>query len=97
MLGLAVELRQGTDDLDRLHELLSQALPLIALVNTAELRSYWTTAAFHAVVIVGLDDEYVYVNDPYFADAPILVPRAEFLLAWLEQDYWYAVIRLALP
>ena len=95
VLGLSVELAQGTDDLDQFYRELNQALPIIVFVNTAELKSYWTVAAFHAVVVIGLDEEFVYISDPYFADAPKEVPRAEFTLAWLEQDYWYAVLRLA--
>jgi ABC-type bacteriocin/lantibiotic exporter with double-glycine peptidase domain len=95
VLGLSVELGQGTDDLDELYAPLNEALPIIVLVDTAELRSYWNVAAFHAVVVVGLDEEFVYVNDPYFSTAPLQVPRDEFALAWLERDYWYALIRLA--
>lgn len=94
-LDLKVELAQGTGDLDQFYGFLDQALPIIVFVNTAELKSYWAVAAFHAVVVTGLDDAFVYVSDPYFADAPKEVPRAEFALAWLEQDYWYAVLRLA--
>lgn len=66
----------------------------ISLFLTAELKSYWTVPTFHAVVVTGLDDELIYLHDPYFPDAPKEVQRDEFLLAWLEQDYWYAVIRL---
>jgi ABC-type bacteriocin/lantibiotic exporter with double-glycine peptidase domain len=96
-LRLTVELAQGSDDLDLLDRYLDETLPIIAYVNTGELKSYWRYTTFHAVVVVGLDDEFVYVNDPYFDDAPQAVPRGEFILAWLEQDYWYAVIRLAEP
>ena len=94
ILGLSVELAQGTDDFDVFYGFLNQALPITVFVNTAELKSYWGVAAFHAVVVTGLDEESVYVSDPYFADAPKEVPRTEFMLAWLEQDYWYAVLRL---
>jgi hypothetical protein len=72
-------------------------LPIIVFVNTVQLKSYWTSATYHAVVVIGLDAEVVYLCDPYFADFPKEVPRDEFLLAWLEQDYWYAVIRLDAP
>jgi ABC-type bacteriocin/lantibiotic exporter with double-glycine peptidase domain len=94
-LGLIVELGQGSDNLDLFYSYLNQALPIITYVNTAELKSYWIIATFHAVVVVGLDEEFVYISDPYFSDAPKEVPRDEFVLAWLEQDYWYSVIRLA--
>ena len=93
-LGLVVELVQGNDDLDLFYRYLDQALPVIVFVNTAELKSYWTVPTFHAVVVTGLDNELIYLHDPYFPDAPKEVQRDEFLLAWLEQDYWYAVIRL---
>lgn len=96
-LRLTVELAQGSDELDLFYGYLDQALPIIAHVNTGELKSYWRHTTFHAVVVVGLDEEFVYVNDPYFDDAPQAAPREEFILAWLEQDYWYGVIRLAKP
>jgi len=96
-LGLSIELAQGDENLDALYSYLDQALPIIAYVNTGQLRSYWEITTFHAVIVTGLDDEFVYLNDPYFDDAPKEVPRGEFILAWLEQDFWYVVIRLAEP
>jgi hypothetical protein len=33
-----------------------------------------------------------YFNDPAFDDAPVSVPLQNFLLAWSEFDYEYAVI-----
>ena len=33
------------------------------------------------------------MNDPAFDSAPISVPVDEFLLAWCEFEYKYAVIR----
>jgi hypothetical protein len=33
----------------------------------------------------------LYVNDPHCSEAPITVPRADFELAWLERDYYYAL------
>ncbi|MCB0128153.1 MAG: C39 family peptidase [Caldilineaceae bacterium] len=95
--GLIVELAQGSENLDALYRYLDQALPIIAYVNTGQLRSYWRVTTFHAVIITGLDEEFVYLNDPYFGDAPKEVSRDEFILAWLEQDFWYVVIRLAEP
>ena len=34
----------------------------------------------------------LYVNDPNHSEAPIAVPRGDFELAWLESDYYYALI-----
>jgi uncharacterized protein YvpB len=44
------------------------------------------------VVVVGFDDQAVYVNDPAFEQVPQRIPRVEFELAWMEFDYRYAVI-----
>ncbi len=60
-------------------------------VNTIEL-DYWTEATRHAVVVVGIDERQVYLNDPFFEVAPQIVSRLEFELAWDEMDNSYAVI-----
>lgn len=93
-LGLIVEVAQGSDALAVISHYLDEGLPIIAYVNTGELTSYWNVTTFHAVVVVGIDEDRVYVNDPYFDDAPKAIQQAEFILAWLEQDFWYGVIRL---
>jgi uncharacterized protein YvpB len=56
------------------------------------LQWYWTYATDHAVLVVGYDEQAVYINDPAFEQAPQRVSRADFELAWLEFDYRYAVI-----
>lgn len=93
-MGLTVELAQGNDNFDLLYNYLNQALPIIVFVDTGELKSYWDLPTYHAVVVTGLDDELIYLHEPYFPDAPQKIKREEFLLAWLERDCWYAVIRL---
>ena len=65
--------------------------PCIVFVRTGDL-PYWSYATSHAVVVVGIDDDNVYLNDPYFEKAPQRVSHDEFLLAWSEFDYTYAVI-----
>ena len=49
--------------LDNIVGYLEKGLPVIACVHTADL-SYWSQAVDHVVVVVGVDDEYVFVNDP---------------------------------
>jgi hypothetical protein len=39
-----------------------------------------------------MDDTHVYLNDPALPNAPILVSRGDFELAWLERDEFYAVL-----
>ena len=45
------------------------------------------------VVVVGLTADTILVNDPSFDNAPIRVPLDEFLLAWCEFEYKYAIIK----
>ena len=74
-----------------LEALLASGQPVIVFVRTGDL-PYWNYQTDHALVVVGFDEGYIFVNDPYFAEAPIAVSRGDFELAWLERDYFYAII-----
>lgn len=87
ILGIRVIYKQGS--FQEMHEHLSQNRPCMAFVFTGEL-PHWDEATSHAVVVVGLNDDTVYVNDPAFPDAPIPVAKGDFDLAWLERDEYYA-------
>jgi len=71
---------------------LEQGLPVIACVHTADL-SYWAYSSEHVVVIVGIDESHVYVNDPSLAEGTYPVPVVEFELAQLNYDSLCATIR----
>lgn len=88
---LGISVHYGTGTLNDLAHHITQGIPCIAFVNTAYL-SYWPEATRHAVVVVGLDTERVYLNDPFFNAAPQSLPRLEFELAWDEFDNAYAVL-----
>lgn len=89
-LGVEVEYREAT--LSILARYLQADQPVMAFVDTAEL-SYWPVSTNHAVVVVGIDEETVWINDPAFPDAPITVSTAEFDLAWFNGDNTCAIIR----
>lgn len=91
-LGLFILIEEG--DLARLQTHLAIGLPPIVAVSTARLSSYWTEDTDHAVVVIGIDNEFVYLHDPDLSSAPTVVTIEEFESAWLDQDYWYAVIGL---
>jgi predicted double-glycine peptidase len=65
--------------------------PVIVPLRTGEL-PHWSENIDHAVVVVGMDEHSVYLNDPAFATAPIQVPHGDFDLAWLEREEYYAVL-----
>lgn len=88
---LGVTVVVGTGDFDQLYTYLTQNRPCIVSVQTAEL-PHWNRRSEHAVIVVGMDSAYVYLNDPAFEIAPILVPHGDLDLAWLAQGELYAVV-----
>ena len=67
--------------------------PVIAVVYT-EYLPYLTTESLHAVVIVGIDEQHVYFNDPLLEQAPIVLSVEEFQRAWY---FWGNVIIILEP
>ncbi len=65
---------------ERMQEWLAADVPPITFVATRHL-SYWQHETIHAVVVVGIGDDEIHVNDPAFADAPRVVTHREFALA----------------
>lgn len=88
-LGVTVIINTG--DFDQLYAHLVQNRPCIVSVQTAEL-PHWNRRSEHAVVVVGMDSQYIYLHDPAFEIASILVPHGDFDLAWLAQAELYAVV-----
>jgi ABC-type bacteriocin/lantibiotic exporter with double-glycine peptidase domain len=81
-----------TTDIAGLTAFLTAGLPPIALLSTASL-PYWSQACDHVAVVVGVDDSWVYLNDPYFDSAPQQVSLSEFLLAWSPNACLVAIVR----
>lgn len=88
-LGLVVIYSQT--DMPGLQDWLDQGHPIMAFVRTGDL-PYWDYSTDHAVLVVGYDDEAVFLNDPSEKKAPTVVDKGDFELAWLERDYAYAVV-----
>jgi ABC-type bacteriocin/lantibiotic exporter with double-glycine peptidase domain len=86
-----VQVKYGQGELVDLNRALDSGLPLTVFVWTAEL-PYWSVTTWHAVVVVGYDERYFYVNDPAFDEAPQVVLRGDLDLAWLAYDSYYAVV-----
>ena len=93
--GLSVTVGYGNSQL--LQPFLETGLPVIVSVNT-QMLSYWNyQEMIHAVVVIGIERETLYVNDPAFDMAPKAIPLAEFELAWYEEKNLYGVIGLVEP
>lgn len=75
-----------------LQQHLLTGLPCIVAVDTGELPYWRQESCNHVLVVVGIDEENVYVHDPEFEQAPIRVPIDDFLLAWMEHEERYAVL-----
>src|SRR5262245_11098177 len=69
-LAVTVIYKQG--NWEELQAHLENNRPCMTLVKTSEL-PYWAEESDHAVIVIGLDDELIYLNDPVFPDAPIQV------------------------
>lgn len=78
-------------DMAGLKTLLEQNYPVIVFVRTGEL-PYWNYSTDHAIVVAGYDADNIYVNDPDRDEFPITIPYGDFELAWLERDYYYALL-----
>jgi len=46
----------------------------------------------HALLVVGYDENQVYVNDPARPESPVSIRRGDLELAWLARDYFYALV-----
>jgi ABC-type bacteriocin/lantibiotic exporter with double-glycine peptidase domain len=88
-IGVEVIYREGSISI--LENIIASGRPCIALVQT-EFLHYWTSASKHAVVVVGIDEERILLNDPAFIKYPMRVTKLEFELAWMELDFRYCLI-----
>lgn len=88
---LSVVFAQGTAR--ELKIWLGEGVPAIVFLQAGEL-PYWQGEIFqHAVVIVGMDEQFIWLLDPALIDsAPVPTPWGDFMLAWGEMDYSFAAI-----
>ncbi len=91
LAALNVSVTYGAGTMKELAAHVRQGVPCIAFVDTTHL-GYWDETARHAVIVIGLDEGQVYLDDPCFDASPQRVSRLEFELAWDEMDNTCAII-----
>lgn len=91
-LGLKVTL----DEIPRplIADYLKRLQPVIAFIHTADL-AYWPVDTDHAVVVIGMDETSVYLNDPYYAEKTRQVSHAAFELSQLRFNHLCAVVEIS--
>jgi ABC-type bacteriocin/lantibiotic exporter with double-glycine peptidase domain len=69
---------------------LEQGTLVIVFVQAGDL-PHWSGQYFqHAVVVVGVEGQMVYLMDPALDEGPTSVEEEAFMLAWSWFDYYYA-------
>lgn len=92
LIHLGFDVDFVTTDIAGLAASLTAGRPPIALLCTNSL-PYWSVSCDHVAVVVGVDDSWVYLNDPYFDTAPQPVSHSDFLRAWSANGCLVAVVR----
>jgi hypothetical protein len=88
-----LEVFYGEGQLADLQLALAAGNPPIVMVHTSQL-PYWEQDTPHAVVLLGMDEGSVVINDPGRTEALISISLGDFELAWDELANLYALITL---
>jgi ABC-type bacteriocin/lantibiotic exporter with double-glycine peptidase domain len=89
-LGLTVIYQDGT--IDDIRHWLEQDRPVVVFLLMSELPHWRGEELQHAVVVIGMDEQTVYLLDPALESGPTPTPIGDFWLAWDEMDNRYAVL-----
>lgn len=81
-----------TGTLTDIENWLNQRIPVIIFLQAGELPHWPNSWSQHAIVVIGMDESHIIALDPAHDEHPITIPTGDFMLAWLEMDYLYAVI-----
>ena len=85
------QVQYGRFSFEQLEDALAYGRFLIVFVR-ADVLPWADFGGFHALVLVRVTPDFVFVNDPVLDDGPSRLPTDYFLLAWEEFDCLAAVI-----
>ena len=97
-LGLSIS-RVEQGDVSAFEAFIESGLPVLVAIKTLDWPHWGEIVTEHAVVVVGIDQlhDLIYINDPFFAEAPFEMSLRLFEIGWEEKDRQYAVISLETP
>ncbi len=72
---------------------LAETVPVIVFVQAGELPHHAGEHFQHAIIVVGIDGQAIYMLDPAINAVPVSSPVGDFLLAWDEMYNRYATIK----
>jgi predicted double-glycine peptidase len=90
---LGYQVRYAPMTLTELQQLISQGLTPIVFV-LADFLPWADFIGFHALLLVGVTNDQVWLHDPALPDGPMQLSVDGFMLAWEEFDRMTAVISL---
>ncbi|MCL4832807.1 MAG: C39 family peptidase, partial [Caldilineaceae bacterium] len=88
-----ISVEYGSATLPKLKTSTQNGLPIIAFIQAAELPRWRGQYFQHAVVIVGIKADAIYLLDPAGEAPPEAVSEGDFMLAWAEMENLCAIIR----
>lgn len=92
LASMGIKVTYETGNLTGIRRWLEQGTPVIVFVQTGDL-PHWSGQTFqHAVVVVGVEEQIIYLMDPALGEGPTPVEEEAFMLAWSWFDYTYAVL-----
>jgi ABC-type bacteriocin/lantibiotic exporter with double-glycine peptidase domain len=87
-----IKVTYETGDLTEVRPWLEQDTPVIIFIQVGDL-PHWSGRTFqHAVVVVGIEEQTIYLMDPALDEGPTAVGEEALMLAWSWFDYTYAVL-----
>ncbi len=82
----SIAVAYGPASLQKVEDATANGLPAIAFIQAGELPRWRSQRFQHAVVVVGVDVEKVYILDPAGELSPEAISTGDFMLAWDEMD-----------
>jgi ABC-type bacteriocin/lantibiotic exporter with double-glycine peptidase domain len=92
LTALGFDVALNSSNLAQLLDALAAGLAPIVFVDTGPL-DYWHVECAHVAVLVGIDEENVFLNDPCFGAAPQRTSLSGFLQAWALNSHLAAILR----